>query len=166
MGSREASDVIRYALRNGAVARANGAAQRGSVRYRSTGVSLPEPRSTTAGVSFDGLVVCMGHHSGASAASRTRGTGLPDPGYTAGAMNILAVVLSSVGHHGPADRSVCPGLQKQHVLMFTLPFVAPESAGEPVSLPDRSVDPALDRPGWLIATGRRRFTLDMTKCPV
>ncbi|WP_321844992.1 hypothetical protein [Paraburkholderia bannensis] len=60
MGSREASDVIRYALRNGAVARANGAAQRGSVRYRLTGVSLPEPRPTTAGVSFDGLLCAWG----------------------------------------------------------------------------------------------------------
>ncbi len=60
MGSREASDVIRYALRNGAVARANGAAQRGSVRYRSTGVSLPEPRASTVEASFDGLLRAWG----------------------------------------------------------------------------------------------------------
>lgn len=61
MGSREASDVIRYALRNGAVVRANGAAaRRGSVRYRSTGVPLPEPRSTTVEASFDGLLRAWG----------------------------------------------------------------------------------------------------------
>ncbi|WP_322048004.1 hypothetical protein [Paraburkholderia sp. J67] len=60
MGSREASDVIRYALRNGAVARANGAAQRGAVRYRSTGVSLPEPRSSTVEASFDALLRAWG----------------------------------------------------------------------------------------------------------
>jgi hypothetical protein len=61
MGSREASDVIRYALRNGAVARANGAAaRRGSVRYRSTGIPLPEPRSATVEASFDGLLRAWG----------------------------------------------------------------------------------------------------------
>lgn len=61
MGSREASDVIRYAMRNGAVVRANGsAAPRGSTRYRVTGVPLPEPRSATVEASFDGLLRAWG----------------------------------------------------------------------------------------------------------
>ncbi len=60
MSSREASDVIRYALRNGAVAKANGEAQRGSVRYRSTGIPLPEPRSSTVEASFDCLLSAWG----------------------------------------------------------------------------------------------------------
>ncbi|MFP3709256.1 hypothetical protein SB783_35120 [Paraburkholderia sp. SIMBA_009] len=61
MGSREASDVIRYALRNGVVERANGeAARRGSARYRSTGVPLPEPRSRNVEASFDGLLHAWG----------------------------------------------------------------------------------------------------------
>lgn len=59
MGSREASDVIRYALRNGVVERANGeAARRGSARYRSTGVPLPEPRSRNVEAS---LTACCTH---------------------------------------------------------------------------------------------------------
>ncbi|TDG10981.1 hypothetical protein E1N52_01615 [Paraburkholderia guartelaensis] len=61
MNSREASDVVRYAMRNGAAERINkGASARGSARYRSTGVPLPEPRTTPAGASFDGLLSAWG----------------------------------------------------------------------------------------------------------
>lgn len=61
MGSREASDVIRYAMRNGAVARLDGAAvPRGSARYRSTGVPLPEPRAVKIEPSFEGLLNAWG----------------------------------------------------------------------------------------------------------
>ena len=57
MSSREASDVVRYAMRNGAAERVNkGVSARGSARYRSTGVPLPEPRTAPAGASFDGLL--------------------------------------------------------------------------------------------------------------
>ncbi|MEM5313578.1 hypothetical protein [Paraburkholderia sp. JHI869] len=61
MSSREASDVVRYAMRNGAAERVNrGASARGTARYRSTGVPLPEPRSAPAGASFDGLLSAWG----------------------------------------------------------------------------------------------------------
>jgi len=61
MSSREASDVVRYALRNGAAERiGTGTGARGSARYRSTGVPLPEPRSTTVVASFDGLLRAWG----------------------------------------------------------------------------------------------------------
>ncbi|CAD6552944.1 hypothetical protein LMG27952_05351 [Paraburkholderia hiiakae] len=61
MSSREASDVVRYAMRNGAAERVNtGASARGSARYRSTGVPLPEPRMAPAGASFDGLLSAWG----------------------------------------------------------------------------------------------------------
>ncbi|QGZ59406.1 hypothetical protein [Paraburkholderia acidiphila] len=61
MSSREASDVVRYAMRNGAAERINtGASARGTARYRSTGVPLPEPRTSPAGASFDGLLSAWG----------------------------------------------------------------------------------------------------------
>ncbi|WP_322048634.1 hypothetical protein [Paraburkholderia sp. J67] len=61
MGSRTASDVIRYAIRNGAIARVDGTtAVRGTARYRSTGVPLAEPRSSTIAASFDGLLRAWG----------------------------------------------------------------------------------------------------------
>ncbi|WP_322047327.1 hypothetical protein [Paraburkholderia sp. J67] len=61
MGSRTASDVIQYAIRNGAISRLNGTTvARGSARYRSTGVPLPEPRSSTATATFDGLLSAWG----------------------------------------------------------------------------------------------------------
>ncbi|WP_028203840.1 hypothetical protein [Paraburkholderia nodosa] len=61
MSSREASDVVRYAMRNGAAERVNkGASARGTARYRSTGVPLPEPRTAPAGASFEGLLSAWG----------------------------------------------------------------------------------------------------------
>ena len=60
MSSREASDVVRYAMRNGAAERVGTGTGRGSARYRSTGVPLPEPRSTTVVASFDGLLRAWG----------------------------------------------------------------------------------------------------------
>lgn len=61
MSSREASDVVRYAMRNGAAERVTrGASARGTARYRSTGVPLPEPRTAPAGASFDGLLSAWG----------------------------------------------------------------------------------------------------------
>lgn len=61
MSSREASDVVRYAMRNGAAERVKtGACAGGSARYRSTGVPLPEPRTAPAGASFDGLLSAWG----------------------------------------------------------------------------------------------------------
>jgi hypothetical protein len=58
MSSREASDAIRYALRNGAVERVQvDTAVKASPRYRATGGALPgAARSAAPSVSFDSLL--------------------------------------------------------------------------------------------------------------
>jgi hypothetical protein len=61
MNSRQASDVVRYALRNGAIAKTtSGKSGRGATRYRATGASLPEQRSGTTAPCFDGLLSAWG----------------------------------------------------------------------------------------------------------
>lgn len=59
MNSREASDVIRYAIRHGAAVRVTAGA-RGLARYRSTGAALPEPRAGIAAPCFEGLLSAWG----------------------------------------------------------------------------------------------------------
>jgi len=61
MSSREASDVVQYAMRYGALERITSVpVTRGSTRYRSTGAPLPELRSVFASPSFDGLLSAWG----------------------------------------------------------------------------------------------------------
>ncbi|MEX3985966.1 hypothetical protein AB4Y45_44660 [Paraburkholderia sp. EG287A] len=61
MGSRTASDAIQYALHNGALERVvrAGVSAKERVRYRSTGIALPVPR-TQAQPTFDGLLEAWG----------------------------------------------------------------------------------------------------------
>jgi hypothetical protein len=61
MSSREASDVIRYGIRNGAITKAStGSSAGGAVRYKATGALLPMPHPETTDASFDGLLNAWG----------------------------------------------------------------------------------------------------------
>lgn len=62
MNSRTASDAIQYALRNGALVRAErtGKSAKERTKYRATGIALPPPRRPTQQVSFDGLLEAWG----------------------------------------------------------------------------------------------------------
>jgi hypothetical protein len=58
--ARDAYEVVRYAMQFGAVERVDPKANRRSMRYRATGVPLPEPRTPLNETSFDDLLEAWG----------------------------------------------------------------------------------------------------------